>query len=284
MLTEIDVDLIDPNPDQPRKHFDEGALQELAASIKQNGLLQPITVQPRAGGRFMIVAGERRWRAHRLLGAAKVRAIVQDLDDRERDIAAIIENLQREDISQLEEGRAYQRMLDAGFTVDELATRLGLKQSWRITERTSLLRLRPEHQRLVEQGHLTPSQAFEMSRLEPADQDRLLRMIRDGKADSYTKLRAAADTMLGAASQGALWDLPKPSEAEQRLLSDFERKLEQIVRLIGAGFNDGEIVVLKKINPHRAAEIVTELALVKKHVTMLERELQRAATQAELLA
>jgi ParB family chromosome partitioning protein len=283
MLTEIDVALIDPNPDQPRKHFDEGALQELAASIKQNGLLQPITVQPK-DARYMIVAGERRWRAHRLLGAAKVSAIVLDLDDRARDIAAIIENLQRVDITQLEEGRAYQRMLESGFTVDELAKRLGLKQSWRITERTSLLRLRPEHQRLMEQGHLTPSQAFEMSRLEPPDQDRLLRMIRDGRVDSYTKLRAAADTLLGAASQGALWDLPKPSEAEQRLLSDFERRLEQVVRLIGAGFNDGEIVVLKKINPHRAAEIITELALVKKHVTMLERELQRAATQAELLA
>ncbi len=100
----------------------------------------------------MIVAGERRWRAHQLAGPSEIRAEVEAVNATTRDVLAIVENLQRADITPLEEGRAFQRMLDQGMTVDELAQRLGLKQPHRITDRTQLLRLLPEYLALCEQG------------------------------------------------------------------------------------------------------------------------------------
>ena len=158
----LPVASIIPNPNQPRKQFDQDKLAELAVSIVENGLMQPITVQaipPQGEARYMIVAGERRWRAHQIAGLTHVPSLVVEVDEASRDLLAIIENLQRADISPLEEAHAFQRMLDQGWTVNELAQRLGLKQSWRITERTQLLRLRPEYLHLLEHGHLTPSQA-----------------------------------------------------------------------------------------------------------------------------
>ena len=186
MSVTIPMRAIVPNPDQPRKDFDQATLEELAASIGANGLLQPIVVRKvkvKNETRFQIVAGERRWRAHKLLRAKRIKAeIADDMDDSTMDAQAIIENLQREDISQLEEARAYQRMLDRyGYTVEELAKRLGIKQPWRITERTSLLSLRGEYQDLLARGQIGASQAYELSRLSPANQDVLFRAIRSGQ-------------------------------------------------------------------------------------------------------
>ena len=271
-----------PNPDQPRKRFDESALAELAASIKANGLMQPITVQPLGASRYQIVAGERRWRAHKVAGLPTILAMVRPMANVDRDIFAIIENLQRSDITPLEEGRAFQRMLDQGFTPDELAQRLGIKQPWRITDRTQLLRLVPEYLALIERGHLSPSQGFELSRLSPRGQATLFDMIRGGRASTYAKLRAAADGILAAESQTSMFEDTKPTEKEVELLTSFERRLEAVVRLIGSGFKDSEVVALKKINPNRAAIVAVELELIRKHITMIEREIQKVAAQGEL--
>jgi len=273
-----------PNPDQPRKRFEPQALAELAASIKENGLVQPITVRPLPDGRHMIVAGERRWRAHVLGGIDTIEANVVTITDGERDILAIVENLRRADITPLEEGRAFQRVLDTGVTAEELAHRLGLKQPWRITERTSLLRLNPPYLDLLEKGHLTPSQGTELARLEPQDQDALFRLIRDGRCDTYLKLRAAADALLAAASQGGFFEESKVSAKEAKELSAFESKIEQIVRLISSGFKDNEVVALKKINPHRASIVVSQIGLISKHLKLIEREIQKVAIQAEIAA
>ena len=170
-----------PNPDQPRKRFEPTALAELAESIKQNGLLQPITVRvfapdprvcfgaDRLGemAQFTIVAGERRWRAHQVAGLEFNTVNVHEvMSDDAMAINAIVENLQRQDITPLEEARAFQRMIDGGYTCETLAHRLGIKQQHRISDRLQLLRLREDYLRLFEQGTLTPSQAFELSRLE----------------------------------------------------------------------------------------------------------------------
>ena len=168
----LQTDRVFPNPDQPRKRFDPDALAELAASIKSSGLAQPISVRAHGDG-HMIVMGERRWRAHVLAGLPTIEANVIDVADQERDILAIIENLQRQNITPLEEGRAFQRVLDTGLTPQELADRLGLKQHWRVTERTALLKLNPPYLDLLEKGHLTASQGTELARLAPHDQDTL---------------------------------------------------------------------------------------------------------------
>ena len=282
-VLELPLKQVIPNPDQPRKRFDPESLSELAQSIKTNGLLQAITVQPLDDGRYMIVAGERRWRAHQIAKLKTIRAEVRAVNDEQRDILAIVENLQRSDISPLEEGRAFQRMIDQGWTAEALALRLGLKQPWRITDRTQLLRLLPEYLTLLERGHLATSQAFELSRLSAGGQRALFTMLREGRCENYSKLRAAADGIQAAEQQGTLFDAPKPTPEEVALLTAFEKKIETVVRLVGYGFKDNEIVALKKIHPGRAALVVSQLGLVRKHLAMIEREIQKVAAQEELI-
>lgn len=273
-----------PNPDQPRKRFNPEALAELAASIKANGLIQPITVRALPDGRHMIVAGERRWRAHVLAGLDTIEANLIEITDSERDILAIVENLQRADITPLEEGRAFQRVLDTGVTAEELADRLGLKQAWRIIERTALLRLNPSYLDLLEKGHLSPSQGTELARLDQHDQDTLFGLIRDGRCETYAKLRAAADALIAAASQGGFFEKPKVSAAEAKALSAFEAKIEQIVRMVASGFKDNEVVALQKINPHRAGIVAEQIGLISKHLKQIEREIQKVVAQGEIIA
>jgi ParB family chromosome partitioning protein len=274
-----------PNPDQPRKIFDETKLRELAASIREHGLLQPITVRPDGAGRYMIVLGERRWRAHGLAELPTIQAtVVQNLSDADLAEQAIVENLQRVDITPLEEARAFHAMLDRGHTVETLAGRIGLKQPWRIAERTALLKLRPEYQDLLAKGQITPSQATELARLTHENQDRLFRLIKAGKCETYGALRAAANGLVEVESQGEMFAAPKPTEEERRALNRLEARIEQVRKVLAGGFKDGEVVIAKKIAPDRAATIAEEIALIRRHLEQLEKALRSSAAQIELVA
>ncbi|MCS6987676.1 MAG: ParB/RepB/Spo0J family partition protein [Sphingomonadaceae bacterium] len=124
--TRIPIDLIEPNPAQPRRRFDEAALAELAASIRAQGILQPLLLRPLAQGRYQIVAGERRWRAAQRAGLAEVPAVVRDLDDGQVLQVALIENLQRADLDPIEEAEAYRRLADEfGHTQERIAELTG---------------------------------------------------------------------------------------------------------------------------------------------------------------
>lgn len=128
-VTELAVDSMEPNPDQPRRHFDEKELASLADSIRQNGLLQPIVVRPHGTG-YQIVAGERRWQASRRIGLERVPVIVREVSDDEILQLALIENLQREDLDPLDEALAYQALIDQhGVTQTELAALLSKSRS-----------------------------------------------------------------------------------------------------------------------------------------------------------
>lgn len=118
----LQVSQIEPHPDQPRRHFDETALDELAASIAARGMIQPVVVRPLGDNRYQLVAGERRWRASQRARVHEIPAIVRQLDDREVTALALIENLQREDLNPVEEARAYQKLADReGLTQQEIA-------------------------------------------------------------------------------------------------------------------------------------------------------------------
>lgn len=135
------VNDIIPNKEQPRKTFDEAALQELADSIKQHGVLQPLLVRPLTTGGYQLVAGERRWRASRLAELKEVPVIIKELSDTEAMEIAIIENLQREDLNPIEEAEGLQALIDkCGFTQEEVATSVG-KSRPAITNALRLLRL-----------------------------------------------------------------------------------------------------------------------------------------------
>ncbi|MDE6550619.1 MAG: ParB/RepB/Spo0J family partition protein [Clostridia bacterium] len=157
-VEEIEIGLIDTNPDQPRKNFDKDALAELAKSISLYGVIQPIIVAPK-GGRYEIIAGERRYRATQQAGLAKIPAIVRDYDDMERKEIALIENLQREDLNPIEEAMAYKTLMGQyNLTQEELATKLG-KGRPTVANSLRLLHLAPAVQEMLVSGRLTAGHA-----------------------------------------------------------------------------------------------------------------------------
>lgn len=155
----VAVEHIDPNPYQPRRSFDDAKLEELAASIREHGVVQPIVVRPLGGGRYELVAGERRWRACRLLGMESVPAVVKDLSASQTTELALIENIQREDLSPLEEAGALRTLMqEFGFTQEQLALRLGKSRPY-VANILRLLQLPNEIQVLVSQGQLSAGHA-----------------------------------------------------------------------------------------------------------------------------
>lgn len=157
-LIEIQLEQIEPNPFQPRKAFDKQALDELAASIKASGMIQPVVVR-RAGSGYQLIAGERRWRAAREAGLQRVPAIVRDATDVETLELALVENLLREDLNPMEEAEAYQKLLaDFGWTQEELAQRVGRDRS-SISNAIRLLRLPEPIQGDLRAGRLTMGHA-----------------------------------------------------------------------------------------------------------------------------
>jgi ParB family chromosome partitioning protein len=153
-LTELAVGDIDPNPHQPRSHFDEETLASLAASVRELGVLQPILVRP-AGERFELIAGERRWRAARRAGLARIPAVVRTIDDHTSLEQAVVENLHRQDLNPLEEAGAYQQLIeDFGLTQEDVARRVGRSRS-AVANILRLFQLPPSVQRMVRDGQLS---------------------------------------------------------------------------------------------------------------------------------
>lgn len=154
----IEISKIIRNPNQPRKNFDETALQELADSIKQNGVLQPILVR-KIGAKYQIVAGERRYQASKLAGLKEIPAVVRDIDDKEVFQLALIENLQRSDLSPMEEAKGYRQLIDSqGLTQEGLAKILSKSRS-AIANTLRLMDLPTVVQEMIEQGLLTAGHA-----------------------------------------------------------------------------------------------------------------------------
>jgi ParB family transcriptional regulator, chromosome partitioning protein len=154
-LRELHVDLVAPNPDQPRKRFDDEALQALADSVKERGVLQPVLVRPRPGGSYELVAGERRWRAARLAGLETLPALVQQRDDAQSLEDALIENMAREDLNPIEAARAVAGLVEElGLTREEVGRRVG-RSRVAVSNLLRLLDLPDEALAMVEDGSLT---------------------------------------------------------------------------------------------------------------------------------
>lgn len=153
-VKEIEVSRISGNPEQPRTRFDAKALDELASSIAANGIVQPIVVR-RAGSRYQIVAGERRWRAAQRAGLHKVPVVIKEVSDDKILEIALIENIQREELNPIEEANAYRKLIDTiGLTQEQLSERVGKERSL-IATSMRLLKLPEEIQKLIEEGKLT---------------------------------------------------------------------------------------------------------------------------------
>ncbi|HYL86095.1 MAG TPA: ParB/RepB/Spo0J family partition protein [Candidatus Angelobacter sp.] len=174
---EIDIDLIEPSPYQPRTRFREEALEELARSIKTSGIIQPLVLRP-IGNRYQLIAGERRWRAAQRAGLTKVSAIVRQVPDELALEMTLVENIQREDLNAIEEARAFERLMDEfGLTQEAVAERTG-KDRATVANAIRLLKLESRIQGWIEEGNLTAGHGRALL----AVMDPLLRMRYASKA------------------------------------------------------------------------------------------------------
>ena len=185
----IPLDRIEPNPQQPRLAFNEESLQELANSVTEHGVLQPILVRPLDGGRYQLIAGERRWRASRIAGLETIPALIEDIDDDTALEIAIIENLQREDLSPLDEAAMFDRMVhEHGYSIRKLADKLGKDKGY-LENRLRLADAPPEIRELVSLRKDTLSHAYELMKVEdPKKRRRLAEQVAAGQL-TLIKLR-----------------------------------------------------------------------------------------------
>ena len=172
----VQIKDIQKNPYQPRKEFSEEKIQELAQSIKENGLIQPIIVRKSPVLGYEILAGERRYRASIVAGLSKVPVIVKQLSDQDMMLHSIIENLQRENLNPIEEAKAYQSLIDKGFTHTEIAEKIGKSRPY-ITNLVRLLGLPKHILTEVESGRLSQAHARLLIQLSSDKQDKLLNRI-----------------------------------------------------------------------------------------------------------
>lgn len=155
----LKISEIEPNKNQPRKDFDESALAQLAESISQHGVIQPLIVKPMTNGRYLLVAGERRWRASRMAGLSQVPVVIKELDDKQVAEISLIENLQREDLNPVEEALGYRELMDRfSLTQDEVSRRVG-KSRPAVTNSLRLLTLPEDVLALLKSGRLSAGHA-----------------------------------------------------------------------------------------------------------------------------
>jgi len=230
-VTELPLASITPNPAQPRKTFDEASLAELAASIKANGLLQPISVVQRGDG-FLIVAGERRYRACKLAGLESIRAIVVEADDATVAQLALIENLQREDMDPMEIAYGYKAVLDAGTTAEELSEQLG-KPASEICFYLPLTNLAPEIQDAVKRGIIKMRVGWNLARVPDLNEQRVLfsKIVHGEVSPNLNAAIGLVDAWLAAKNQPPMFgepDTPAKVECRQRAAKTAATRLEAV--------------------------------------------------------
>ena len=204
----VHVDRIEPNPEQPRLVFEQAALDELASSIREHGVLQPILVRPLGPNTYQIVAGERRWRASRVAGVPTIPALVEEIDDDTALEIAIIENLQREDLSPLDEATMYDRMIrEHGYSIRRLAEKLGKDKGY-LENRLRLADAPPEIRQLVSVRKDTLSHAYELLKVtDPRKRRRLAEQVARGEL-SLVKLKEKIDGRQRTAADADEMDEP----------------------------------------------------------------------------
>jgi ParB family chromosome partitioning protein len=288
-IRNIPLDRITPNPQQPRMTFDEEALAELAASIREHGVLQPVLVRPAEPHRYQLVAGERRWRAARLAGLTEVPALVEQLDDDTALEIGIIENLQREDLSPLEEAMIYDRMThDHGYSVRKLAQKLGKDKGY-IENRLRLAGAPTEIKQLVSLRKDTVSHAYELLKVEdPKKRRRLAEQVASGEL-SLVKLREKIEGRPPSARPRTDADehssaADESDEAADQLAADRARRSDDAPAddaLVAAKHSLGEALdqlagILGSAAVREIAE--TDRANLAKYLTIAKLRLENAIT------
>jgi ParB family chromosome partitioning protein len=227
----LPIESIDPNPEQPRRSFDPQQLQQLADSIRQHGVLQPVIVR-RAGDRYELLVGERRWRASREAGLATVPAVVADLEDRSRLELALVENVQRRDLNPIELAQAFRTLGEGGATQEEIGRRVGLDRST-VANHLRLLDLAAEIQADIEAGRLSAGHAKALLQVTSPERRRQVRdrILKQGlsvrAAEELAQASAPARPARGSGARAA------PDPNLQRLVDGLRQRLQTRVRIQG---------------------------------------------------
>ena len=265
-VAEVEISKIIPNPNQPRKNFDPEALQELANSISIHGVIQPLVLNRQSDGNYLIIAGERRWRASKLAGLTKVPAVIRDYSEKQIKEIALIENLQREDLNPIEAARAIKQLMEEyKLTQETVAERIGKSRS-NIANTLRLLSLYPEVIDMIESGKLSAGHARALVVVEDTTQQiKLAHQAADGKM-SVRDLEKAVRNALNP--QKAKPVVPASQSLElKELISDMQRIFATKVSAIGND-NKGRIYIdyYSRDDLDRLAEIM-EL-IKKKEITL----------------
>ena len=242
-MTEIDIRQIVPNPTQPRTQFDEEALDELADSIRQLGIIQPVTVKKAADGKYIIISGERRWRAAQRADLKTLPAYVREVDDENLHAMALVENIQRQDLNAIEIALGMQRLIDeCHLTQDALSEKVGKKRS-SVSNYLRLLKLPDEVQLALKEGLISMGHAKAIAGAPEAEQLRLLkRCIK--KALSVLQI----EQLVRALSEQAAAQ-PQPEEEEEypesytRLVEQLEKFFSQDIAIKRSKNGGGKIVI-----------------------------------------
>jgi ParB family chromosome partitioning protein len=241
-MLEVDVDLIDPNPAQPRGRFNQDKLEELAQSIRVNGLVQPLLLRRGVNGRYQIVAGERRWRAAQLAGLNRINAVVRSIPDSKMLELALIENIQREELNPIEEALAYQKLKhNLGLTDDEIAQQVGKDRS-SINNYLRLLKLPDDVQRMLEDNLISMGHARALLGLDTKDQ---IRWLANEVAEKKLSVRQTEQAVKRATSPKSQKDKSTPSANDANIRAaelKMKRFLGSQVR-IHLGPNGGRIEI-----------------------------------------
>ncbi len=231
---ELDIALIDPNPEQPRREFDPAALQQLAESIGQHGVLQPVVVR-RADERYELIMGERRFRASQLAGRTRIPAVILDVDPDDRLELAIVENVQRQDLNPIELAHAYQALADAGHTQDDIGRKVSMDRS-SVSNHIRLLDLSRGIQTDVENGHLSMGHAKALLQVGDLEAREALRARILSESLSVRASERAARELNGGGSRTTTPREPKASTPEldpdtRAYVERIERRLQTRVTL-----------------------------------------------------
>jgi ParB family chromosome partitioning protein len=230
-LRDLSVELVAPNPNQPRRVFEEAALQALAESITENGVLQPVLVRPLAGGTFELIAGERRWRAAKLAGLDRVPALVRPRDDAASLELALVENMAREDLNPVEEARACAALVEElGLTREDVGRRVG-RSRVAVSNLLRLLDLPDEALQLLEDGDL--SEGHGRALLLAEDHAARRRLARSAVVEGWS-VRTLEARARDANAAGAGGDETAPKAARRALHPDQEAAIGEIAQTLGA--------------------------------------------------
>jgi ParB family transcriptional regulator, chromosome partitioning protein len=258
-LRHIPVELIKPNPRQPRQEFDEGALLALAESVRERGVLQPVLVRPVPGGTYELIAGERRWRAAQLADSETVPAVVRPHDDAESLELALIENMAREDLNPVEEARACALLVEElGLTREDVGRRVG-RSRVAVSNLLRLLDLPDDVLDLLSAGHLTEGHGRAL--LLASDHDERRRLARSAVQEGWSvrqteaNARAAGRTEIRVRRSTTAEPHPDQADAARRLSDALSRTLGSDVQVTPRG--DGYRVVFDFADP-AAAEALAE--------------------------